>query len=482
MVVTASPVNPVVSFQDPGTGLSSGNNDPNSAGMFGGPLAMMAVSGLKVDGMNLSVDTSNNTLSVSPGVAMVGHPNSISIQETIGGEYILDWQGDSVLPTVIDSTSGIAVDDSTVKNYVYLRVNPSANNSVDIIVSSTENPSELNNTSIYLGTVNPDSGIVFEDPNPYNDTTKTLPDRWFDSLGINILDAREANVDKLTIGQDEYGIVRDDAELDTALNTDDVKKVIMTGSNTYTLSTSTASLRHLHMGYGSLADGLNITLGGSLDGYFTNIRKSAFGATPVLATSRANKMNFINCRDCELDSENGGTATAYRVGNCTINAQDSVVQVSNCINPVTVNLTNSTLYASDITDLTVDVPSSSTAYLDEVYGLTVNTETGTINGGYLPNNQSYSNISDLATTVSSNTTAGIYDTLLVDASGSAITVTLPNPNAKMRVNVVKIDSSANAVTIATPGSQTINGSSSVSISSQYGSRTIRSDAANYYEI
>jgi hypothetical protein len=85
-----------------------------------------------------------------------------------------------------------------------------------------------------------------------------------------------------------------------------------------------------------------------------------------------------------------------------------------------------------------------------------------------------------AQTVSSDTTADQIDTILADASGSAVTVTLPSVNTKVRVDIKKTDSSGNNVTIASPNAETIDGQSSITLSAQYASRTIASDGTDYY--
>lgn len=84
------------------------------------------------------------------------------------------------------------------------------------------------------------------------------------------------------------------------------------------------------------------------------------------------------------------------------------------------------------------------------------------------------------TSQSSNYTASEVDIVLADASGGSITITLPSPSTDIDITVKKTDSSSNAVDIATPGSETIDGSSSLSITSQYTSRTITSDGSNYF--
>lgn len=69
---------------------------------------------------------------------------------------------------------------------------------------------------------------------------------------------------------------------------------------------------------------------------------------------------------------------------------------------------------------------------------------------------------------------------LVDASEGDINVTLPQPLNSSVVTVKKIDNTGNAVNVLTPNSETIDGQSSLSITSQYTSREMASDGDNYY--
>lgn len=82
-------------------------------------------------------------------------------------------------------------------------------------------------------------------------------------------------------------------------------------------------------------------------------------------------------------------------------------------------------------------------------------------------------------TKTSDYTAANYEHVLADASSAALTVTLPTPASDLRLSVKKIDATNN-VTIATPNSETIDGSSSITLSSQYSERTITSDGTNYF--
>jgi len=76
-------------------------------------------------------------------------------------------------------------------------------------------------------------------------------------------------------------------------------------------------------------------------------------------------------------------------------------------------------------------------------------------------------------------TAANYEHVLADASSAALTVTLPAPASDLRLSVKKIDATNN-VPIATPNSETIDGNSSITLSTQYDERTLTSDGTNYF--
>jgi len=82
--------------------------------------------------------------------------------------------------------------------------------------------------------------------------------------------------------------------------------------------------------------------------------------------------------------------------------------------------------------------------------------------------------------VSTNYNANDGEIVLVDASGGAVTVTLPSPSNGARVRVKKIDSSSNTVTVQPSGTETIDGASSHSISQQYETYEYVSDGTNWY--
>lgn len=75
------------------------------------------------------------------------------------------------------------------------------------------------------------------------------------------------------------------------------------------------------------------------------------------------------------------------------------------------------------------------------------------------------------------------EVILVDATSAAVTITLPDAvgNANQTLYIKKTDGSGNAVTVSGVNSQTIDGNSSVSLSSQYATLTVTSDGANWIE-
>jgi hypothetical protein len=82
---------------------------------------------------------------------------------------------------------------------------------------------------------------------------------------------------------------------------------------------------------------------------------------------------------------------------------------------------------------------------------------------------------------SSVTAAWLWDTIDMDATAAIRTLTLPSAVgvATFRFTIRKKDSSGNAVTVATTSSQTINGSTTYSLATQYKYVTVESDGANW---
>ena len=86
------------------------------------------------------------------------------------------------------------------------------------------------------------------------------------------------------------------------------------------------------------------------------------------------------------------------------------------------------------------------------------------------------------TTKTSAYTVTLEDsTIWVDASGGAITITLPTAvgiGGKI-INIVKVDSSSNAMTIDPDGTETINGELTSVTSIQYTSLTLQNNGSNW---
>lgn len=72
--------------------------------------------------------------------------------------------------------------------------------------------------------------------------------------------------------------------------------------------------------------------------------------------------------------------------------------------------------------------------------------------------------------------------ILADASGGAFTVTLPDPNEARdhRYTVVKVDATANVTVDG--GSGNINGSASVTLTTQYERIDVVSDGSNWFRV
>lgn len=87
-------------------------------------------------------------------------------------------------------------------------------------------------------------------------------------------------------------------------------------------------------------------------------------------------------------------------------------------------------------------------------------------------------------TVTTTYTASALDELvLADASGGAFTVTLPRAeDGTKRLTIKRISSGVNAVTIEPQGSDTIEGAASVTLATQWGSRTLQSNGSDAWVI
>ena len=86
------------------------------------------------------------------------------------------------------------------------------------------------------------------------------------------------------------------------------------------------------------------------------------------------------------------------------------------------------------------------------------------------------------TTISYTIEANVYY-VRADASSGAITITLPPALniAGRQIFIKKIDSGVNAVTVATSGSDTIEGSASISLATQWAKQGLISNGNNGWE-
>ena len=94
-------------------------------------------------------------------------------------------------------------------------------------------------------------------------------------------------------------------------------------------------------------------------------------------------------------------------------------------------------------------------------------------------------ITRAAVSKTANYTLAIYDRgVFVDASGGAVTITLPTAASATDVEyfVKKIDSSANAVTIDGNGAETIDDATTQVLSSQYDAITLYSDGTEWWVV
>ena len=111
--------------------------------------------------------------------------------------------------------------------------------------------------------------------------------------------------------------------------------------------------------------------------------------------------------------------------------------------------------------------------------LTIGIENGTSETVDL---SSLSTITAISTQTANYTILATDGTILVDATGGAVTITLPTPVSGKKYIVKKIDTSANNVTIATTGGATIDGAATQTTGVAYQTYVLQSDGTNWYII
>jgi hypothetical protein len=86
------------------------------------------------------------------------------------------------------------------------------------------------------------------------------------------------------------------------------------------------------------------------------------------------------------------------------------------------------------------------------------------------------------TSADSPYSASNRDYILADASGGAITVTVPSPSSNSYIGIKKTDSSANVVTVQQNAAETIDGQTSITLEGQNEYVELVSDGTNWYII
>lgn len=103
-------------------------------------------------------------------------------------------------------------------------------------------------------------------------------------------------------------------------------------------------------------------------------------------------------------------------------------------------------------------------------------------GAYALQIQGYGTKKGYVTKTAAYTALATDDTILVDATAGAITITLPAvaSSAGVTLTVKKIDSSGNAVTLDGNASETIDGATTKALSAQWASLTIHCNGSAWY--
>lgn len=91
-------------------------------------------------------------------------------------------------------------------------------------------------------------------------------------------------------------------------------------------------------------------------------------------------------------------------------------------------------------------------------------------------------ISNTVETIDADTTLETQDVLLADGSSNTVTLTLPSPEFEGQSYTIEAINVTNAVDVDTEGSETIDGASSYTFTTQYDSITVVSDGDNYFVV
>lgn len=133
----------IVAPQDPGMG-ATGHHDPNSAGILSSPAA--AVQPQVVSGLDVSVDTANDEVTVGSGLVILRIDNP-DVQTNQDGSYDRTMQGPVPVAASVSSTTFAA--DVDAVNTLYVYIDPSQPDEVQYRVGSSV--SAPSSPYIYLG-------------------------------------------------------------------------------------------------------------------------------------------------------------------------------------------------------------------------------------------------------------------------------------------------------------------------------------------
>jgi len=107
---------------------------------------------------------------------------------------------------------------------------------------------------------------------------------------------------------------------------------------------------------------------------------------------------------------------------------------------------------------------------------------GTSGERYHLTNSQHSSITSLNTYTTTQALTSDNGYVLCDATGGIFTVTLPAASSRKRLHIKKIDGSANAVTVQRAGADSIEGATSLALTTQYKSCTLYSDGTSTWYI
>lgn len=376
-------------------------------------------------------------------------------------------------------------------------------------------------TFVNNGTVNASSGWVLSTPDPITVDTTSLTFTQFSGAGEiiagngltktgNELDVHPQDT-SLSVHTGDINVARDPAGAvgltanGLLINTDNTyigissNNVTLLNPTQHTVAGSSGQLQYNSSGI--FAGTTNITTDG------TNIILSNGGITAATITDNTSTLAFdVNGRI--LYDDNGSSAFVFGSGGCTRQLWDGsnklAFDFSNC------SLTRSlfdtsgvlaigfsgnsgqrSLYASNGTTVQLNWQTAGTVQLTsaalDMNSHQIHNVTDPVNAQdaatkhYIDTHAFETIVITVSTTTTITTAAQIY---LTNAASAAFTVTLPTAasSTNLAYTVKKIDSSVNAVTLQGNGTDTIDGSNTQLLNSQWQSITAVSNGTSWYLI